>query len=304
MHRVCCCDPLVSTCCEWQTNCTVTAPTTITINYGSTVTRHWSNGQTHPVCSYSLSVTNASAFVMRGNNCRTTSREYGANDATLTYNYTNYLYYPDVLGGSYVNGAPGACDGCNNDYTCNLDVVWCQYSREVYTGTHTVAGTGFTGPPGGCGYVWPGTALVYSCCFECECVRPTINFQPITTFWNTAADTYTYTPGCCGNPDDGFTGAGSFVVEPFVLFGACGCPDGNTWDAAFGGPMNNATCDGCYSYECEPIARTSISNKGTQTFIWDCIADSGDILNPTVNICEVTLGFYDECVQTLTVSFA
>jgi hypothetical protein len=68
--------------------------------------------------------------------------------------------------------------------------------------------------------------------------------------------------------------------------------------------MNNATCAGCYSYECEPIARTSISNKGTQTFIWDCIADSGDILNPTVNICEVTLGFYDECVQTLTVSFA
>jgi len=309
--RWCCCEGTLNDCCEMQSCSGFVAPTQITITYSGTVTRTWSTGQSAVIATYTYTIQSDSAFTQRGNNCTADSpREFGCPTATLTYNYNGYEYQPqDIVGEDYRSGHV-PCGGCDANFLCDLDIVYCLYQTANFYGTSRVV-NGSGSPLFGSGCCQPrvtnDSVLRLLCCESCKCVRPAVMYTPAVTLWFTANDFYTITPGCC-NTDVGGSGPGTWIMPRFQILGKCGCPDATTWSQANivtdCAPPDYICAGGsicCGPLSCSGLP-TGVISTGAEAWSWQCQSDSGDPLNPIINFCEVTVGYTDVCNQTLTVT--
>jgi hypothetical protein len=287
-------------------------PNTITVTYSGTITRHWSTGQSAVVVEYTYTVASDSAFVQRGNSCTANApREFGCPTAQLTYDYKLHYYTPDVTPEDYQTGHV-ACGGCDANFECDVDIVYCRSRTDRYYGTtRTVSGAG---TPFGSGCCQPRTSnssvLRLICCNNCGCARPAVMYTPSVTLWFTAADFYTLTPLCC-NPETPISSSGTWTLPQFQVMGACGCPTASTWNASnivtdcaspdVAGDFISGQGSACGMLNCSGLPQ-GVTGSFKFNYAWNCYSDSGDPLNPIVHFCEQAVSAYDECAQTITVT--
>lgn len=321
--RWCCCEGTLNDCCEMQSCSGFVTPNQITITYGGTVQRTFSNGQVITLMTYQWQIQSNSAFTQRGNNCEGKTydppREFGCPTATLNYSHTWTLTQADTASGSYLDSPPVPCNGCDpTTYLCDLDVVYCATEQWAANGAPRVV-NGALAPVGCCGTRADNTSVLrYLCCETCKCPRPTIVYSPATTIWATANDTLDHEviAGCCGQTGSTDSQPNTWVFDGFGISGKCGCPDGTTW-SPFANPVTASGCDpprpvGYFSFggltypSCTSIDCTGqhdgVIEVGGECWEWFCYSDSGDPFNPTVNVCSACITWVDTCSQIITVT--
>lgn len=310
-HRWCCCDAAIS-CCDMQSCANFVTPNTITVTYSGTITRHWSTGQSEVVVEYTYTVASDSAFVQRGNSCTADApREFGCPTAQFSYDYKVHFYSPDTNNESYLTGNQ-PCGGCDDQYKCDYNIVYCRYRTDRYYGTpRTVNGQAFLFGSGCCQHrLSNNSVLRLLCCNNCGCARPAVHYTPSVTIWSTANDFYTLTPLCCTS-DPPFSGNGAWVLPQFQVMAKCGCPVLGSWASSnivtdcaspdVAGDFISGQGTACGLLNCSGLPQ-GVTGSNKFHYTWNCEADSGDPLNPTIDFCEITVSAYDECAQTITVT--
>lgn len=310
-HRWCCCDGAIN-CCDMQSCANFVTPNSITVTYTGTITRHWSTGQSEVVVEYTYTVASDSAFTQRGNSCRADQpREFGCPTAQLSYDYKLHFYSADTVNEDYLTGNQ-PCGGCDDQYKCDYDIVYCRYRTDRYYGTpRTVTGSSFLFGSGCCQHrLSNNSVLRLLCCNNCGCARPAVHYTPSVTLWFTAADFYTITPLCC-NSDPPFSNAGTWSLPQFQVMAKCGCPVLGSWsssnivtdcaspDVASDGYTGSGSS--CGLLDCTGLPQ-GVTGSFKFYYTWNCTADSGDPFNPTIDFCETTVTAYDTCAQTITVT--
>ena len=310
-HRWCCCEGAID-CCEMQSCANFVTPNTITVTYSGTITRHWSTGQSEVVVEYTYTVASDSAFVQRGNSCTADApREFGCPTAQFSYDYKVHFYSPDVNPEDYLTGHVD-CGGCDANFECDLDIVYCRYRTDRYYGTpRTVNGQAFMFGSGCCQHrLTNNSVLRLLCCNNCGCARPAVHYTPSVTIWSTANDFYTLTPLCCTS-DPPFSGGGAWVLPQFQVMAKCGCPVLGSWTSSnivtdcaspdVAGDAISGQGSACGLLNCSGLPQ-GVTGSFKFHYTWNCYSDSGDPLNPIVHFCEQTVSAYDECAQTITVT--
>jgi hypothetical protein len=287
-------------------------PNTITVTYSGTITRHWSTGQSEVVVEYTYTVASDSAFVQRGNSCTEDGpREFGCPTAQFSYDYKVHFYSSDTDNEDYLTGNQ-PCGGCDDQYKCDYNIVYCRYRTDRYYGTpRTVSGQAFLFGSGCCQHrLTNNSVLRLLCCNNCGCARPAVHYTPSVTIWSTANDFYTLTPLCCTS-DPPFSGNGAWVLSQFQVMAKCGCPVLGSWTSSnivtdcaspdVAGDFISGQGSACGLLSCSGLPQ-GVTGSNKFLYTWNCSADSGDPLNPTIDFCEITVSAYDECAQTITVT--
>lgn len=320
-HRWCCCDPAID-CCQIQSCSNFVTPTQITIDYTGTITRTLSTGQSFVVQDFKYTLVSNSAFVQRGNNCTGDSpREFGCPTALLNYEENQYLWIPMARWQTDIDPLPYACSACDAGMNCNWNGLFCLYRKDRFLGAVRQVGGSNIGTDDCCRprLVTENPPVIrFLCCDVCGCARPSLWYTPATTVWSTANDFYTIDEDLCCNdnpPPGPQTTGGTYIFPPFLISGACGCPDANTW-AHPPGPYAETGCpfplpvvpgivgigfpavNPCPTPDCKGLPQSVSTFMGGYTFEWQC-----QQLGPplVVDFCSETVTYTDTCQHTLTV---
>jgi hypothetical protein len=304
MARVCCCEPAMSSCCDfWACSGNTTPKTNITISFTFTNTRYYDTGESIVLSEGTWTVQSVGVSTRQGTNC-TSGLWDGFAVALVTWDYK--VRTPAFLHtgtGSTIDGTtetanPAACAGClYPGPSCKYDGALCTdvYVRDY--GSQTI-----TGSP---------NALRYECHTGCfGCVRPMVSYTP-PSITLTGLQTTQYLCECRLDPDVG-PDSSIILFNGFSVAGACGCPTVDTWVDPISittnptgqcGPQNipyNACILAC---NCEFIdAAEFTTGKGSITLTWQCQDFYPDPTEPVTIECSRTITYYDRCVQNITVS--